>query len=87
MKRKNPYQMLKDEFRDFCNKVDYPRILPMGWFYPLEWLRHTRWDLTDLYYHVQKREKLGYDAVLKAEADGLHIQYIQKRPPRPLAVY
>jgi hypothetical protein len=80
-KRKNPYVMLLDEIKEHCRKIRFRHTKAMFW-YRKEALA-TGFRLDDLYQRVQAAEQLGYDVVLKAEDDGLHVQYVKKVPQTP----
>jgi len=84
MKTINPYQRLLDDVKKFCLKVQHPKTIDIGWFYSKKVLENgDGYALLDLYYHVQAGGKLGYDTVLKADKDGLHVFYTEKRPQIP----
>lgn len=81
MKRQNPYQRLRDQFRDWMNECLMRRRVSM-WLYAKDKLHHN-WTLTDLWERVAAAEQLGYDVQLSAKTDGLHVEYVKKLPGRP----
>lgn len=77
-KRITPYQRLWSEFQKFKLKVFYPKSHFMG-RYPKEKLSEG-WSVADLWERTAAAETLGFDVVLLAKADGLHVHYVEKRP-------
>lgn len=75
---KTPYQRLAEEFDQYKVKVAFPRRVGM-WSYPKARLSEG-WALLDLYERTKAAEQLGYDVILLPKDDGLHVQYVQKRP-------
>lgn len=75
---KTPYQRLAEDFAAYKTKVVYPRRVGM-WSYPKARLSEG-WSLLDLYERAKAAEQLGYDVILLPKDDGLHVQYVQKRP-------
>ena len=76
-----PYNRLLAEVREFVSKLSYRKRVTM-FFYPKARLAHG-WRLDDLYERAAAAEQLGYDVVLRADSDGLHVQYVQKVPESP----
>ena len=79
--RLTPYQRLLDLFREYLSKVEYPTRMVM-WIYPKDDLGKS-WSLDDLYQRTLAAEQLGFNVVLRAEKDGLKVEYRKKPPERP----
>jgi hypothetical protein len=73
-----PYARLLEKVNDFASKVAYPRRVAMFWYAKAK--LGDGWSLTDLYERTKAADQLGYDVVLLAKDDGLHVQYVQRRP-------
>lgn len=80
-KRITPYKRLKDQFLEFANKCLIRRRRNM-WMYPHAKLNEG-WRLHDLWERTAAAEQIGYDVQLRADKDGLHVEYIAKLPERP----
>lgn len=78
--RTNPYTDLKDRCAKWAITVVSPHTRGM-WRYPREKLA-TGFRLDDLYERIRAADQLGYDVRLRAEDDGLHVEYV-KRPGMP----
>lgn len=78
--RKTPYQHLLDEYRDFVMSV-YRGGRSM-FFYKKTDLQFG-WSLVDIYERTRAAAQLGYDVVLEAKDDGLHVKYREKIPQMP----
>jgi hypothetical protein len=72
-KQVTPYQRLLDSVREYLWTVRAPKTQLM-WFYPKAKL-NAGWYLTDLYERTKAADQLGYDVVLVAKDDGLHVKY------------
>lgn len=81
-KRKNPYQMLMEDIKEFARKVRFRNTINM-WHYPKAKL-DTGWNLTDLWERTSAAEQLGYDVVLEANENGLTVKYVKKIPHVPM---
>jgi len=81
MKRKNPYQMLMEDIKDWANKVRYRHEVTM-WTYPKNRL-HEAWVLNTLSERVLAAEQLGYDVLLVTTEEGLLVRYKKKVPTVP----
>lgn len=81
MKRKNPYQRLLDDIKNWCREVKY-RHEKVMWLYPKAKLKQG-WDLHDLYERTQAAQQLGYDVQLVATDDGLSVRYKKQVPSVP----
>ena len=80
MARKNPYQMLLEEIREFCVKICYPKRTDM-YYYKIESVNEGGcFDLKDLYHRTQAADQLGSEVIVKATDKGLEFQYVEKRP-------
>jgi hypothetical protein len=84
MTRKNPYQMLLEEFREYANKVEYRHRKNM-WTYPKEKLLEN-WRLDDLKQRIEAAEQLGYSVELLSTPAGIVVQYVKNIPSRPWRV-
>lgn len=82
MKRKNPYQYLLDQIREFCDKLKYRHKIFM-WRYPKWQLKDKQFNLMDLWERTSAAEQLGYDVILDATDDGIEVSYIKKVPDIP----
>lgn len=82
-KRKNPYQMLMEDIRDYCRKIRFRHTVTM-WRYPKDTLKTDQWNLFDLSERVQAADQLGYDVTLEMKHDGLYVLYVKKVPEIPL---
>lgn len=80
-KRKNPYQMLLEDIKDWCRKVKF-RNEKVMWVYPKGRLNQG-WPLGDLYERVKAAEQLGYDVILIANDEGLSVRYRKQVPSIP----
>jgi hypothetical protein len=81
MKRTNPYTTLKNYFSEYVTSViERPRICM--WRYPIEELSDA-WSLRDLYQRVDTARHLGYEVHLRADVDGLHVEYVPEVDGRP----
>lgn len=83
-KRKSPYQYLLDEFRAYAYSVTFRKTVKM-WTYPKARIGEA-WTLRDLHERVQAAAQLGYDVILEADDNGLHVKYRQQVPNRPWRV-
>lgn len=83
-KQINPYQRLKNVFRETWNKVQYAHKVQM-WNYPKNRLSEG-WNLTDLYERVGAATQLGYDVILEHNSTGLTVFYRKKIPSRPFEI-
>lgn len=81
IKRKNPYQILLDDIKDWCRKLGHRRTKIM-WYYPKNRLTEG-WKLVDLYERTRAAEQLGYDVQIEANDSGLQVVYIEKVPAVP----
>ena len=83
MKRiiKTPYQRLLEDITKFCGKLRYRHTVVM-WVYPKNRLNES-WRLGDVYERVCAAEQIGYDVLLQAKDDGLHVVYKKKAPDVP----
>lgn len=80
-RRKNPYEMLLEEFKEYANKVEHPKTKQM-WRYTEDGLKKA-WFLGNLLQRVMAAEQLGFDVMLKNNDGSLEVQYVEKRPVRP----
>ena len=80
-KRKNPYQYLLEQIKEFCDNLKYRHQITM-WKYPKNRLSEG-WPLLKLYERVKAAEQLGYDMQVIAQDDGLLIQYVKQIPHIP----
>ena len=80
-KRKNPYQMLLEEIKDWCRKVKF-RHEKVMWVYQKNRLNQG-WPLRNLYERVKAAEQLGYDVILIANDEGLSVRYRKQVPNIP----
>lgn len=80
MKKKtvSPYEQLRLRAKEWATAVLYPHSVGMR-FYKKESLANG-FRLDDLYERVAAAEQIGYDVVLVAMDNGLHVRY-RKRPP------
>lgn len=81
MKRVNPYTRLLSEVQKHLYSIMYRHRKTM-WRYAKEQLNQT-WRLNGLWERVAAAEQLGYDVVLEAKEDGLHVVYVKKIPDTP----
>lgn len=76
VKRKNPYQVLLEEFKRFIGKVKYPKKAEM--FFIRKGNLNAVYTLDDVYHKVVAAQSLGYKVVLEAKPDGLKCMYEMK---------
>lgn len=84
MKRHNPYTALKEEFRQWVNKVEFRRKFSM-WLYPKAKLNEG-WKLGDLWERTKAAEQLGFDVILLAADEGIIVKYVEKCPQHPFCL-
>lgn len=82
-KKKNPYQHLLEEVQRYCAKIKTPRILSM-WRYPKDKLEQAGgWSLRELWERTAAAKQLGYEVILTAQPEGLHVEYREAMPEVP----
>jgi hypothetical protein len=69
---------LRQDANEFYNKVNQRRKIGM-FSYPKAKLNLT-WTLSDLYERTITAKTLGWDVIIEADEEGLHVHYIQKLP-------
>lgn len=84
MKRKNPYQRLKEICQKWVNDVEYRHTKSM-WQYPKNKL-DDGWRLSGLWERTKAADQLGYDVILEAVDDGLRVKYVKKIPDTPFEI-
>lgn len=71
-------KQIRQDANEFYNKVVNRRTIGM-FTYPKEKLKLT-WTLDDLYERTITAQTLGWDVIIKADNEGLHVNYIQRLP-------
>lgn len=79
--RKNPYQRLLEEIRDWCRLVTYRHEVTM-FVYP-KYKLNEGWSMKEVWDRTAAAEQLGYDVQIIADNDGLTIKYKKKLPKVP----
>ena len=83
MKQVNPYTRLLAEIRKYLESIKYRHRTGM-FRYSMEYLeQQTAWTLNDLYERTIAAEQLGYDVQLRADKNGLHVEYVKQIPLAP----
>ena len=72
---------LKNEMRDYINKVQYPATVTM-WTWPKAKLQDG-WRLDGIVQRVEAADQLGYDVCLVSTEVGLKVIYKKKSPYPP----
>jgi hypothetical protein len=75
----NPYTLLRDHFRRWASGVVYPERRTM-WVYPKARLDANVWSLLAVWERTAAAKQVGFEVVLFADDDGLHLQYVKERP-------
>lgn len=83
MKKKNPYQRLLEDIKEWCLNVRSRHEVIM-WLYPKNRLNEG-WTLHELYERTRAAEQLGYEIYVTADDRGLHVLYRKKLPTVPYA--
>ena len=78
MSRKNPYQMLLEEFRDWVVRVVHARRRQALW-YTMATVNQNA-DFSRIWERTIAAQQIGYEVVVKASDDGLRFEYVEKRP-------
>lgn len=83
MKQKpiTPYARLLDEFKAFCDAIDYRSRITM-FFFKKSSLKEGGWSMSEVYERTRAADTLGYDVVIEAADDGLRFKYVKKIPNR-----
>jgi hypothetical protein len=83
-KRITPYARLLETARRFAFSVKYANTKSM-FFYPTARLSEG-WALREIHSRTMAADQIGYDVIVQAKDDGLHIKY-RKRvvAPYPIA--
>ena len=79
--RKNPYQILMEDIKSFCEKVRFRKETVM-WEYPKGRLDEG-WTLGALYERTVAAEQLGFEVVILAKDGALSVRYRKKVPDVP----
>lgn len=75
-KRKNPYTALLEEAKRGFFKFQYPKRKSM-FFFEKSKLK-TGWTLDEVYQRVSAADTLGWEVILEAKDDGLHMTYRER---------
>lgn len=81
MKPITPYTRLLSQVKQWVHSATYRHTTAMFMF-PKAKLG-IGWSVLDLYERTKAADQLGYDVIVKAADDGLHVQYIKRVPPIP----
>jgi hypothetical protein len=76
-----PYARLLKQFIKYCDYVEYRDNRKMFLFKRDELLKG--YSLSDVYERTRAADQLGFDVILRTDADGLHVEYIRRIPKRP----
>lgn len=75
---------LRQDANGLYNKIICRKSRGM-FLYPKNRLKEA-WVLTDVYERTMAAQELGWNVVLRADADGLHVDYAEKLPSsRPMS--
>jgi len=69
---------LQKEGREFFNNVLFRETRPL-WRYDKEKLKNN-WNLDDLWERTMAAQALGYNTIIRADDQGIHIDYAKKLP-------
>jgi hypothetical protein len=81
----NPYTALLKECQEWARAV-VNRCRREMWFYPDAQNQGKEWQIADTYQRVMAADQLGYDVMLEAKPDGLHVIYIKRIPSAPWSI-
>lgn len=77
----NPYERLKEQFRDFASECEYRRKIDM---FVID--KTGSYSFGDVYERILAADQLGYDVSMTAKDGKIYIKYIKKLPERPWVV-
>jgi hypothetical protein len=71
-------KQIRQDANEFYNKVVNRRTIGM-FLYAKDKIKNS-WTLDDLYERTMAAQALGWDVIIKADNEGLHVNYIQRLP-------
>ena len=81
--RKTPYQMLLNDVREFCRKLQARHNRALSYCDKERLIADDRWCLRDIYEKTFAAQDLGYEVHLVANEKGLHFKYVENVPDIP----
>lgn len=78
-----PYERLIRQFRTFANEATWPRRVQMFSFAKDKLTPGNSWRLDDVYQRALAAKVCGYSVEVRADADGMSIEYVKARPDWP----